>query len=660
MELKLLTDQEGKRAVIGRKKSRFEKEGFDRTFLIGRVEEEPFKDVEVYMDAVYPHIVFICGMRGSGKSYTLGVIAEGLVESNPDVGVVIVDPMGIYWSMKKPNMDPEERKMLEEWGLDPRGYPVRVLVPRGAKNVPKGTYDGRFSISVSDLTVEDWCLTFGIDRFSPQGLLLEALLEKMEGEYGIEEMVGVLKTDESLRERESGFKRETIRALASRLSAARKWGILSKRGTPLKDIVKRGQITVIDVSFLQDNVSSLVIGILARKILEERKKSARLIATGTGEETIPPTWLLIDEAHTLIPGGNRKTPATDALVEYVKQGRRPGCSLVFATQQPGAINPQVLSQLDLLFIHKLVFEDDIRSVVKRTPNILLKEHRPLIRKLPVGVAIVGDKEDTSSRAFFIKIRPRKSQHEGRDITSAKKEERKERVEEGESFVIKFSREKAEDLLRKFKAGLFGKNKVESLELVFSPVYEVTYRLPNGETRKCYIDGAQGEFLHENRGFVFSKGLKHLFKLSRNQVRLVYHVYRNPGISLKAVIFGAHIPGFLVEQELRELAKSGILEEKEGKYRVKVPMELPPSPDHPALASPDKIPRMKTEIEREMHVNYPQDRVENLIRGMWPGVAVLRIRKMYRPLWVGIVVKGNRKEKVTVDAVHGKVENVVSI
>ncbi|HLD86898.1 MAG TPA: hypothetical protein VJB12_02440, partial [Candidatus Nanoarchaeia archaeon] len=33
---------------------------------------------KVYMDVSRSHIVFIAGKRGSGKSYTMGVVAEGV------------------------------------------------------------------------------------------------------------------------------------------------------------------------------------------------------------------------------------------------------------------------------------------------------------------------------------------------------------------------------------------------------------------------------------------------------------------------------------------------------------------------------------------------------------------------------------------------------
>ncbi|MCD6434580.1 MAG: hypothetical protein J7L14_03135, partial [Candidatus Diapherotrites archaeon] len=112
--------------------------------------------------------------------------------------------------------------------------------------------------------------------------------------------------------------------------------------------------------------------------------------------------------------------ASNALIEYVKQGRQPGCSLVFATQQPSAIDTKVLSQLDIIIAHKLVFDDDIKAVFKRTPTIIPKKYKQssFIKTLPVGTAIVGDRREETSRAFVIEIRPRMSQHEGREAVTS--------------------------------------------------------------------------------------------------------------------------------------------------------------------------------------------------------------------------------------------------
>lgn len=82
----------------------------------------------VHMDGSAPHSVLVCGKRGYGKSYTLGVLAEGL-QRIPRVSTVIVDTMGIYWTMQHENE--REQSLLTEWDLDPESYGLRVHRPTG-------------------------------------------------------------------------------------------------------------------------------------------------------------------------------------------------------------------------------------------------------------------------------------------------------------------------------------------------------------------------------------------------------------------------------------------------------------------------------------------------------------------------------------------------
>lgn len=440
-KLDFLTSEKG-HAYIGRKKSVLAKYGEEAGLFIGRVKEKDKEGTDVYLDGLNPHVVFVCGARGSGKSYVLGVIAEEMAIKNKNVGIIVVDPIGVFWSMKHPNKEEKELELLAKWDLMPKGLDnVKVFIPVGMKNsVPKSTYDAVFSIQPALLTAEDWCLTFGIDRFSPTGLLMEKGISKVKTGYvtiegkpirgkqntfSLEDLIQCFDTDSELNDKDRGYKSDSIRALASRFDAAKHWGIFDEKGTPLSQLSKAGQMTILDTSFLEDNVSALVIGIFARRILAARKLSTRREAAGKFADTtmedlielnVPPTWLFIDEAHTLIPGGNQKTPASNALVEYVKQGRRPGCSLVFATQQPSAIDTKVLSQLDIIMAHKLVFDDDIKSIHKRTPAIIPHQYKKpnFIKTMPVGIALTGDRQETTTRAFIMSIRPRMSQHEGRD------------------------------------------------------------------------------------------------------------------------------------------------------------------------------------------------------------------------------------------------------
>ncbi|MDN5358555.1 MAG: hypothetical protein PWP76_398 [Candidatus Diapherotrites archaeon] len=713
-----MRDDETRRVIIGRKASLFSREGFRGALHVGRVEEEgPLKGYDVYVDALYPHVIFVAGARGSGKSYTLGVFVEELAEKNPYVGVVVIDPVGIYWSMKLPNRQSEEIRALTSWGLTPKGYDnVKIFIPVGAAgSVPENTYDALFALKPSMLTVDDWALTFGIDRFSPSGMLLEKVLESVRKEYGddysLEDIIAKLEKWEELRDKEKGFKPETIRALLSRFYAARSWGVFSDEGTPLTEISKPGIVSVIDVSFLEENVGALVIGVLARRILHARKIATRKEAAkilnvhggGRGETDIPPTWLVIDEAHILIPAGNRKTPATDALIEYVKQGRRPGCSLLFATQQPAAIDSRVLSQLDLLFVHKLVFSDDVKAVEKRMPTVLPKEYAGVfLKRLPIGVALVGDRADTTSRAFLVRIRPRRSQHEGREIAvdmtvaaspppeqseGGKKErgtdnnmaiisrEREEGPIRARAVISRIMEDKARSMFKSYGKGIIGRifgggNEIVSLEVKFIPVWEVTYSVfaepRRVETGVTYIDGYHGEFIHvNNKGKIFfSRGLKHIYKLPRNQTKIIAFLYHRgkEGATLSEIIARGHVPADLAERDVELLKGSQFIREENGRYFINMDLMLPLDPTMGVLASFGRLLTAETQINPDevLPANFGKERVKELLPALWGGVIVKNVSVIYRPVWLGIIKRGGRQYKVMLDAVTGVFEKELPV
>ncbi|KAF5028237.1 hypothetical protein DSECCO2_661170 [anaerobic digester metagenome] len=91
------------------------------------------RGADVYLDALKPHAVLICGKRGYGKSYTMGCMLEELaflpepVKGN--LAALIIDTMGIFWTMRTPNSS--EAGRLQSWGLPPAGLEIEVLVPAG-------------------------------------------------------------------------------------------------------------------------------------------------------------------------------------------------------------------------------------------------------------------------------------------------------------------------------------------------------------------------------------------------------------------------------------------------------------------------------------------------------------------------------------------------
>ncbi len=442
-KLSLLKETEEKYVILGRTKAIQEEYGNRAAMYMGRICEktEGYYGYKVLLDAIQPHKIFICGKTGSGKSYTMGVIAEELAMLNIGVGVVLIDPMGIFWSMKFPCKE-QKALPLSDWRLSAQGFEnVKVFVPVGFYGkTPRGTRDSTFAIRPNELDPEDWCNTFGLDMYkSPQGAMLINVIKavksgyaaEIEGKrrsvtprdnYTIDDMIYCAEYNA----RFSGkYRSDSIRALIMHLEAAKNWGIFSTTATPIQSLSVPNQVSVVDISFLPEYSRALVVGILARKILEERTKIARYFkAEELGEEgaksedvgEIPVTWLMVDEAHVLVPSKG-KTAASEPLVEYAKRGRMPGCALVLCTQQPYATDDRILSQVDVLIAHNLSFADDISAFKARAPSFLPLElsGQSFIRRLPVGVAVIADQSMTTERAFVMQIRPRVSEHAGRIV-----------------------------------------------------------------------------------------------------------------------------------------------------------------------------------------------------------------------------------------------------
>jgi DNA helicase HerA-like ATPase len=676
-ELRLLTDKAGN-AHIGRGKEALEKYGLEGALLLGKVTEEgKYKNEKVLLDSIFPHVVFVCGARGSGKSYTVGVILEELAKKNRNVGVIVIDPVGVFWSMKKGNSQDKERSALKEWGLSAEGLDnVRVLIPAGAADkAPKETFDGIFSLKTSELTVDDWCLTFGLERFDPAALALERAISKAGRPHTIAELVKILEADEDMTSKVKGFSKVTRRGLISRLEAAKTWGVLSDKATPVEELSQAGKVVVVDVSFLEEGVASLVVGIIARKVLEIRKAAARGESLGQATIAVPPTWLVIDEAHTLIPN-NRKTAASSAIVEYVKQGRRPGCSIVLATQQPSAIDSQVLSQLDLLISHKLVFYDDIKSVFRRVPtNVDRKmEDVSFIRTLPLGEALIADREEGSSRAFVIRVRPRRTQHEGRSSLAVERkivppaalpakdssavEPQKEQQQKARkifSAVPKIDIEKATRAAKKtLEKILFFVTAEHFLQkqMIYYPLWQVQLRMPSvRETFVIYVDGFLGEILVQGGK---SKGVMDVLELSPAERELL--VFLNEPAPMKKIVEKLRLDERIVKKYLNRLIEDRlVLSGKKGDditYYAKEKRTIPLTPPKASLSLE------KTPVEGEvLEPDITEENVEKILESLYgPSARIVGSSLAYYPYWL---FRTSKKRRIAVDAVTGKVDEDVN-
>ena len=297
--------------------------------------------------------------------------------------------------------------------------------------------DYSFSIKTSELSAEDWCNVFDVKPIESIGILIErviSFLKEGKTDYSIQTIIDTIKED-------TRTNNEIKNAAENRFMAADKWGLFSEEGTEIKDLILAGEVSVLDVSCYEDwNVKCLVVSLIAKKLLEERillRKTEEIKSIEVRErffigeeeseiEKMPLVWIMIDEAHEFLPKEG-KTPATDALVMLLREGRQPGISLVLATQQPGEIHQDVLTQSDIVISHRLTSRIDIEALNNMMQTYLITDIQTYLNQLPTlkGSAIILD--DNSERIYPMRIHPKRSWHGG-EAPSAIKEKRKLELE----------------------------------------------------------------------------------------------------------------------------------------------------------------------------------------------------------------------------------------
>ncbi|MFX1416022.1 MAG: hypothetical protein ACFFC0_04370, partial [Promethearchaeota archaeon] len=166
--LDLLVDA-GMGVIVGRSESFHGRYPHTGLGMIGAVTEscddilESLLGMPVYLDLVSPHVMLVAGKRGSGKSYTLGIISEELARTMErreiEVAGVVIDTVDVFRQGVEPNL--EQEGLLKKWGLEARGFPVVVYIPHKTYNglpdeVKKKARLSPLTISPRELTAADW------------------------------------------------------------------------------------------------------------------------------------------------------------------------------------------------------------------------------------------------------------------------------------------------------------------------------------------------------------------------------------------------------------------------------------------------------------------------------------------------------------------------
>lgn len=432
--------------------------------FLGRLAEYG-RRYNVKFDITREKVIAVVGKRGQGKSYTLGSLIEGLCTSDSESpigvttkqrGVLLFDTLNIFQWMNVPVSSAEHQSaemknqaaVLRSWGIPSVPLDVDVWIPAGYRYRLSSAIFKDLYLNVPDFSLDDWSSLLDLDIVRDiKGQYFTEVFQKVvdlgwtdtEGSYHrpnknymIWDLIECIQNDED--NELSIYRADTRRAVLQQLRAYERHPIFSGSGTPLPQLIAPGRVSVVLLNSLPEDLRGVLVSVIVRRLLQERAEASEavkdlLINPDLDEDqrrqkrelvasSVPKSWVVIDEAQNVIPAGKR-TSATASLVKFVKEGRNFGLSFVVTTQQPRALDPNVLSQVETFIVHKLVSQSDIDYILDNLKSPLpaeIKDNnvnisiRELIRDIGVGQAVVSD--TNTPRCFVMEVRPRLSAHGG--------------------------------------------------------------------------------------------------------------------------------------------------------------------------------------------------------------------------------------------------------
>ena len=301
-------------------------------------------------------------------------------------------------------------------------------------------------ITYSDLDVSDWAYLLRLDLLLDRmGQLLNDAFHKvtLEGwhagnlrkqptqNYSLSDIVSCIGSDPELN---AAYQSETRRALAQQLTTYLRNPLFGNNGVGLRDLLKPGHLSVVVMNRMTAELRFALITSIVRRLMRSRIEASeiekelkiradldpqhRISLQARLEESAPPAWVAADEAQNFLPS-ERTTGASEALIQLVREGRNYGLSFVITTQQPSAIDPRIMAQVDTLMVHKLTVQTDIdhirRNLKSQLPTQIRYGHQELgleglLRELDTGQAVVSSTD--APRTIVIDVRPRLSVHGG--------------------------------------------------------------------------------------------------------------------------------------------------------------------------------------------------------------------------------------------------------
>lgn len=334
------------------------------------------RDISIKLDLnkMLTKHVSILAKSGAGKSYTVGVLLEEILEHG--VPCVVIDPHGEHNSLKRPTQVSEEtRERMARYEVQPKGYEI---IEFEEKTNP---------LKLSNkLTRDELVHLLPKLNTTQQGLLFQAIRNSEHTDF--DELLLSLEGEESM----------VKWSLINLIEGLKNYELFSSEPTSPKDLVKPGRAAVINLKGYPPEIQEMMTYKLAKDLFILRK-----------QEKIPPFFLVVEEAHNFCPERSFGEAASSKILRTIaSEGRKFGLGLCVISQRPARVDKSVLSQCSTQLILKITNPHDLKAVSNSVEGLTAETEKE-IKNIPIGTALVTGVVDLP---LMVNVRPRRTEHGG--------------------------------------------------------------------------------------------------------------------------------------------------------------------------------------------------------------------------------------------------------
>ena len=317
--------------------------------------------------------VALLAMSGAGKSYTAAVMIEELLQRKPKEGrpaILILDVHGEYSGL-------EEARSSSRANFGDKITVIRSPLVELATPTLNSVDFARYSPDMSGIQIRE------LTR------IIRTLRKARKGKpYNLEDVIVAVEKDPSGNVR-------TREALLGWLDNLHRLQLFGHTSTP--DWVKvmvPGKAIILDMS---DTISLRKKQIIAAEVLRQLFYLRR-------ENQIPPTIVLVEEAHQFCPEARKGLAYSKGILETIaREGRKYNLALALISQRPVRLSTTVLSQCGTNIFLRITNPYDLEHLRSSSEQIT-KSTLSSISSLSVGEALVVGQG--TRFPVFIKVRPR--------------------------------------------------------------------------------------------------------------------------------------------------------------------------------------------------------------------------------------------------------------